>query len=91
LIARQAFVQKKPIPVTVSTTGLVTFGGNNAVAISFGAFEDFGILRLPFTMKCLPYSNVRRDGTDENDPEYDEIIQSRNDFSAACDWLELIP
>jgi len=34
-------------------------------------------------MKCLSDDNVRHDGNDVNDPEYDkyQIIQSKNDYS----------
>ena len=45
-------------------------------------------------MKCPPDSNVRRDGTDENNPEYDEYenVFSRRMISSACSWrIELIP
>ncbi len=38
---------------------------------------------VPFTMKCLSDDNVRHNGNDVNDPEYNkyQIIQSKNDFS----------
>jgi len=45
-------------------------------------------------MKCPPDSNVRRDGTDENNPEYEEYenVLSRRMISSACSWrIELIP
>jgi len=38
---------------------------------------------VPLTMKCLSDDNVRHNGNNENDPEYDkyQIIQSKNDYT----------
>jgi hypothetical protein len=38
---------------------------------------------VPLTMKCLSDDNVRHNGNNENDPEYNkyQIIQSKNDYS----------
>ena len=38
---------------------------------------------VPLMMKCLSDDNVRHNGNNEHDPEYDkyQIIQSKNDYS----------
>ena len=97
-LATSCYAQKKPIRLSVSTFGLVIYGGvcpqtsvvcKDAVAEAFSVDRNLecwdAVGAVPLTMKCLSDDNVRHNGNDKNDPEYDkyQIIQSKNDFSCA--------
>ena len=97
-IASRCFTIKEPISLSASTIGLIIFGGvcpqtgvvcKDAVAEAFSVESNLAswaaVGAVPLTMKCLSDDNVRHNGNDKNDPEYDkyQIIQSKNDFSCA--------
>jgi hypothetical protein len=97
-LATSCYAQKKPIPLSVSSFGLVIYGGvcpqtsvvcEDAIAEAFSVDRNLecwdAVGAVPLTMKCLSDDNVRHNGNDKNDPEYDkyQIIQSKNDFSCA--------
>jgi hypothetical protein len=97
-LATSCYAQKKPIPLSVSTFGLVIYGGvcpQTSVLCEDAIAEEFSVDRnlecwaavgaVPLKMKCLSDDNVWHNGNEKNDPEYDkyQIIQSKNDFSCA--------
>ena len=73
-------MQKKPIRLSVSTFGLVIYGGvrlqasvvcENAVAEAFSVDRNLECWALvgaiPLMMKCLSDDNVRHNGNNKND------------------------
>jgi hypothetical protein len=89
------------IPLNMTTFGLILYGGTIAVGPSTTitcrnalqeSFDVESILNswrivgaVPHTRKCLTNLNVRHDGTDERNPNFDayQDIQSQNDYSTA--------
>ena len=95
-LATNCYAQKKPIRLSVSTFGLVIYGGvcpqtsvvcEDAVAEALSVDRNLECWALvgavPLTMKCLSDDNAWHNGNDKNDPEYKkyQIIQSKNDYS----------
>jgi hypothetical protein len=87
---------KERISLSMSTIGLIVYGGEcpqahvicqDAVEKAFCCKRNLkcwaAVGAVLFTMHCLTYEKVRRNGNNKNDPEYNEyqIIQSKNDHT----------
>jgi hypothetical protein len=95
-IAMRCFARKEPICLTLSTIGLIVYGGvcsqtgvvcEDAVAKAFSTKRNLGswaaVRAVPFTMQCLSNPKVRHDGNNESNTKFNkyQIIQSKNNFS----------
>jgi hypothetical protein len=78
----------------LSTFGLIVYSGvcliqnvvcknavNSAFNVELNLHSWAEVGSVPFTMKCLVNKKVGHDGTDNNDPNFDALldVQSQND------------
>jgi hypothetical protein len=97
-LTTSCYTQKMPIRLSVSTFGLVIYGGvcpqmsvgcEDAIAKAFSVNRNLecwaAVGAVPLRIKCLSNNNVRHNGNNGNDPEYNkcQIIQLKNDYSCA--------
>ena len=102
-IAMRCFERKEPIGLSLSTIGLIVYGKvcsqtgvvcKDVVAKAFSTKRNLGswaaVRAVPFRMQCLSDPQVRHDGNNKSDPEFNkyQIIQSKNCFS--CTQLSAV-